>query len=107
MLMTGQHRLEKRRRGRGCWLRGRATRDAKKCVSHKATCLVEEARVKKWKQLVVEGTVLTHAPPGVVCTECASRKHMYFLPELEKERVMMKSTSKWKWEEDDKPQASG
>ena len=41
--------------------------------------------MKKWKQLAVEGTVLMRTPPGVVCTECASRKHMceqkaYVLP---------------------------
>src|SRR6266511_866087 len=47
-------------------------------------------------------------PPGVVCTECASRKQcMCFLPELEKERAMTKSASKQKWEEDDELQASG
>ncbi len=66
----------------------------KECMSHKATCLVEVVWVKKWKQLAVEGTVLTRAPPSLVCTECASRKHTCFLPELEKERVMMKSASK-------------
>src|SRR6266508_1833044 len=44
------------------------------CVSRKTACLVDEARVKKWKQLVAEGMVLTRAPPGVVCSECASRK---------------------------------
>src|SRR6266542_1994274 len=53
----------------------------KECVSCKATCLVEEAQVKKWKQLAAEGTVLTHTPLSVVCTECASRKHTCFLPE--------------------------
>src|SRR6266545_2317997 len=79
----------------------------KECVSCKATCLVEEVWVKKWKQLAMEGMVLTCAPPGVVCTECASRKHTCFLPELEKEQAMTKSTSKWKREEDDEPRASG
>src|SRR6266508_2996847 len=48
------------------------------CVSRKTACLVDEARVKKWKQLVAEGTVLTRAPPGVVCSECASKKHKCF-----------------------------
>ena len=76
-------------------------------MSCRAACLVEEAQVKKWKQLAVEGMVLMCVPPGVVCTQCASRKHMCFLPELEKEWVMMKSVSKWKREEDDKPWASG
>jgi len=66
----------------------------KECMSRKATCLVEEAQVKKWKQLAAEGMVLTRAPPGVVCTKCTSRKHTCFLPELEKEWVMMKSASK-------------
>ncbi len=66
----------------------------KECMSHKATCLVEEARVKKWKQLAAEGMVLTHTPPSVVCTECASRKHTCFLPELEKEQAITKSASK-------------
>ena len=66
----------------------------RECMSHKAACLVEEAWVKKWKQLAVEGMVLTHVPPGVVCTECTSRKHMCFLPELEKEQAMMKSVLK-------------
>ena len=66
----------------------------KECVSCKATCLVEEAWVKKWKQLAAEGTVLMCVPPGVVCTECASRKYTCFLPELEKERAMTKSTLK-------------
>src|SRR6266542_4982628 len=69
--------------------------------------LVEEVWVKKWKQLAVEGTVLMHTPPSVVCTECTSRKHMCFLPELEKEQAMMKSALKQKWEEDDELQASG
>src|SRR6266545_7832586 len=106
MSMTGRCCLEKRRRGRGCWLRGRVTHGARS-VSHKAACLVEEVRVKKWKQLAAEGTVLTCAPPSVVCTECTSRKHMCFLPELEKEWVMMKSASKRKQEEDDKLRALG
>ena len=66
----------------------------KECVSHKATCLVEEAWVKKWKQLAVERMVLMCVSPGVVCTECASRKHTCFPPELEKEWVMTKSASK-------------
>ena len=66
----------------------------KECVSHKTACLVEEARVKKWKQLAAEGMVLTCVPPSVVCTECTSRKHMCFLPELEKEWAMTKSVSK-------------
>ncbi len=66
----------------------------KECMSHKATCLVEEVQEKKWKQLAAEGTVLMCAPPGVVCTKCASRKHTCFLPKLEKERAMTKSTSK-------------
>ena len=87
-------------------MRGRVTHGARS-VSHKAACLVEEVRVKKWKQLAAEGMVLTHAPPSVVCTECASRKHMCFLPELEKERAMTKSASKWKQEEDDKPRLLG
>src|SRR6266540_1073303 len=46
----------------------------KECMSCKATCLVEEVWVKKWKQLAAEGTVLMCVPPGVVCTGCASRK---------------------------------
>ncbi len=79
----------------------------KECMSRKATCLVEEVRVKKWKQPAVEGTVLTCMPPGVVCTECASRKHTCFLPELEKERAMTKSASKQKREEDNELQPSG
>src|SRR6266511_2705534 len=79
----------------------------KECVSCKTICLVEEAQVKKWKQLAVEGMVLMCVPPSVVCTECMSRKHMCFLPELEKEWAMMKSVSKWKREEDDEPQALG
>src|SRR6266508_40674 len=54
----------------------------KKCVSRKATCLVEEVWVKKWKQLAAEGTVLMRTPPSVVCTQCTSRKYMCFLPEL-------------------------
>ncbi len=66
----------------------------KECVFRKAACLVEEVQVKKWKQLAAEGTVLTHTPPSVVCIECASRKHMCFLPELEKEQVMTKSALK-------------
>jgi len=66
----------------------------KECMSRKATCLVEEAQVKKWKQLAAEGMMLMCAPPGVVCTECMSRKHTCFLPELEKERAMTKSASK-------------
>src|SRR6266545_488759 len=48
------------------------------------------ASPSKWKKLVVEGTVLTRAPPSVVCSECASKKHKCFLPELERERATMK-----------------
>ncbi len=77
------------------------------CVSRKTACLVDEARVKKWKQLVAEGTVLTRAPPGVVCSECASKKHKCFLPELERERATMKPAVKRKREEEDEPRASG
>src|SRR6266540_4737898 len=79
----------------------------KECMSHKTTCLVEEAWVKKWKQLAVEGTMLMRMQPSVVCTKCASRKHTCFLPELEKEQAMTKSASKQKREEDDKLWASG
>src|SRR6266511_3138124 len=79
----------------------------KECMSHKAACLVEEVWVKKWKQLAVDGMVLTHAPSSVVCTECTSRKHTCFLPELEKEWVMTKSMSKKKREEDDELWVSG
>jgi len=46
-------------------------------------------------------------PPGVVCTECVSRKHICFLPELEKEWAMTKSASKQKREEDDEPWVLG
>src|SRR6266545_2223347 len=77
------------------------------CVSRKTACLVDEARVKKWKQLVAEGTVLTRVPPGVVCSKCASKKHKCFLPELERERATMKPAVKQKREEEDEPRASG
>ncbi len=65
-----------------------------------------QAWVKKWKQLAAEGTVLTRAPPGVVCTECASRKYTCVLPELENEQSMIKSALKQKREEDDELQVS-
>src|SRR6266545_6987197 len=106
MLTTGRRHLKRRRR-RGCWLGGQAMRGAKECMSCKAACLVEEAWVKKWKQLVAEEMVLTCVPPGVVCTECTSRKHMCFLLELEKEQAMIKSMLKQKREEDNELQALG
>jgi len=82
------------------------------CAGCGFRCWVDPARVKKWKETVARGVTHGRTPVGVACKECLTRKQRCFLPELSKERAVMKpSLKRGRGEEEqareDGPWASG